>query len=166
MGRPRNACLSIRVRQAKIAGDSRPAARLTLNTKITAISPKLYLGRSERRIDRSWTRKFSVGHTGVKQAKPAISAGGGLHPSLTAIGKPCNLPYSSLGSMFKGRGDFLAQIHADFRRERNQTKTKVICQAIHGWGGIGKSRAVVEYAWRYEAEYTALFFVDAKTPED
>ncbi len=106
------------------------------------------------------------GITGVKQAKPAISAGGGLHPSLTAIGKPCNLPYSSLGSMFKGRGDFLAQIHADFRRERNQTKTKVICQAIHGWGGIGKSRAVVEYAWRYEAEYTALFFVDAKTPED
>ena len=80
MGRPRNACLSIRVRQAKIAGDSRPAARLTLNTKITAISPKLYLGRSERRIDRSWTRKFSVGHHWCQTGKASYKCGRRITP--------------------------------------------------------------------------------------
>ena len=38
--------------------------------------------------------------------------------------------------------------------------------AIHGMGGIGKTRAAVEYAWAHKDEYTALLFVQADTPDN
>ena len=37
--------------------------------------------------------------------------------------------------------------------------------AVHGLGGVGKTRLAVEYAWRYENDYTGLFFVVADSPE-
>ncbi len=38
-------------------------------------------------------------------------------------------------------------------------------QAIHGLGGIGKTRLAVEYAWRSENRYDAALFVVADSPE-
>ena len=32
---------------------------------------------------------------------------------------------------------------------------------MHGLGGVGKTRAAVEYAWRHADDYTALLFVSA-----
>ena len=75
---------------------------------------------------------------------------------------PQNLPYPSLGPLFKGRTEFLAQL----RTQLAQGKATVIRgrQAIHGMGGVGKTRAAVEYAWEHAADYRALLFVPADSP--
>jgi tetratricopeptide (TPR) repeat protein len=76
--------------------------------------------------------------------------------------RPANLPYVSLGSLFKGRDDFLTDLHG---RLAGHSATLIKGHAIHGLGGVGKTRAAVEYAWRYRSHYTALFFVSADSPE-
>ncbi len=38
-------------------------------------------------------------------------------------------------------------------------------QTIHGMGGVDKTRAAVEYGWTHEADYNALLFVAADSPE-
>ena len=37
-------------------------------------------------------------------------------------------------------------------------------QALHGLGGVGKTRLAIEYALRHEADYSALLFVRAEDP--
>jgi tetratricopeptide (TPR) repeat protein len=78
-------------------------------------------------------------------------------------GKPIALPYPSLGSLFKGRDAFLKDLHASL--SRGSGRTAITGSALHGLGGIGKTRAAVEYAWAHQHEYTALLFVIAETPE-
>src|SRR5262249_14737580 len=78
-------------------------------------------------------------------------------------GKPIALPYPSLGSLFKGRDVFLQDLHASLSRDSG--RTAIVSTAIYGLGGIGKTRAAVEYAWAHEQEYTALLFVIAEMPE-
>jgi tetratricopeptide (TPR) repeat protein len=73
--------------------------------------------------------------------------------------KPQNLPYPSLGTLFKGRDDFLAQLRARFAR--GATTVIRARQAVHGMGGVGKTRAAVEYAWAHAHDYVALLFVTA-----
>src|SRR3954449_11039033 len=78
--------------------------------------------------------------------------------------KPIVLPYPSLGSLFKGREDFLTQLHESLIRTSGG-RTAIISKALYGLGGIGKTRAAVEYAWAHEGDYTALLFVIAEAPE-
>ena len=77
--------------------------------------------------------------------------------------KPRNLPYISLGKHFKGREPFLAAL----KKQLTTAHPTVIrgAHAIHGMGGIGKTRAAVEYAWQHEAHYNALLFISADSPE-
>jgi tetratricopeptide (TPR) repeat protein len=77
--------------------------------------------------------------------------------------KPQNLPYATLGPLFKGREGFLG----DLGRQLGRGGTTVIKgrQAIHGMGGVGKTRAAVEFAWAHAEDYTALLFVTADSPE-
>ncbi len=72
---------------------------------------------------------------------------------------PHNLPLDRLGDLFKGREDALVSLHTSL----SQKKTTIVVQkqAIHGLGGIGKTRLAIEYAYRYAREYTALLFVRA-----
>jgi hypothetical protein len=38
--------------------------------------------------------------------------------------------------------------------------------AVHGLGGVGKTRLAVEYGWQRQDDYNALLFVVASSPED
>jgi tetratricopeptide (TPR) repeat protein len=76
--------------------------------------------------------------------------------------KPIVLPYPSIGDLFKGRVEFLQALNENLRRGGH---TAIVSQALYGLGGIGKTRAAVEYAWAHQDEYTALLFVVAETPE-
>jgi|HubBroStandDraft_3_1064219.scaffolds.fasta_scaffold06880_3 tetratricopeptide (TPR) repeat protein len=78
-------------------------------------------------------------------------------------GSIISLPYPSLGSLFKGRDELLLELHTSL--SRSVGRTAITASAVYGLGGVGKTRTAVEYAWRYQHEYTALLFVIAETPE-
>ena len=59
--------------------------------------------------------------------------------------KPIFLPYSSLGTLFKGRDDFLRRLHSSLNRLSGGATA--IC-AVVGMGGVGKGRAAVVGAQR------------------
>jgi tetratricopeptide (TPR) repeat protein len=77
---------------------------------------------------------------------------------------PSNLPFSSLAELFKGRDAALAQLDRTLRQHGSAAVVQP--QAIHGLGGIGKTRLAIEYAWRHQNEFTAFLFVSANTPDD
>jgi tetratricopeptide (TPR) repeat protein len=79
--------------------------------------------------------------------------------------KPRNLPFASLGTLFKGRDKFLEELHDSLSKTGDGHAAAVIGKALHGLGGIGKTRLAIEYAWRHEGDYSALLFVPAETPE-
>jgi tetratricopeptide (TPR) repeat protein len=78
--------------------------------------------------------------------------------SAAAIRRVSNLPYNSLGPLFKGRVGTLVELKERFRTTD--------CQAIHGLGGVGKTRLAIEYAWRHAGDYSALLSVGARSPAD
>jgi tetratricopeptide (TPR) repeat protein len=83
---------------------------------------------------------------------------------------PLNLPYPSLGTLFKGREAFLQRIRehllAKSRQNNAAYATRITQpQALCGLGGVGKTRLAVEYGWRYDEEYSATLFVVADSPE-
>jgi tetratricopeptide (TPR) repeat protein len=75
------------------------------------------------------------------------------------------LPYASLGSLFKGREAFLRRLRESLTRDKGSA-TAIVSKALYGTGGIGKTRAAVEYAWAYREVYTALLFAQADSPEE
>ncbi len=79
--------------------------------------------------------------------------------------RPIALPYSSLGPLFKGRGEFLARLRTSLCGAAEGQATAIVGKAVHGLGGVGKSRLAIEYAWQHAADYSALLFVAAKSPE-
>ena len=77
--------------------------------------------------------------------------------------KPHNLPYPTLGTLFKGRAEFLTTLR-DTLAKQNPAVIRG-AQAIHGMGGVGKTRAAVEYAWAHQQDYNALLFITADSPD-
>jgi hypothetical protein len=98
----------------------------------------------------SFTSREELASQVLKLPLPASSA--------AATRRVSNLPYNSLGPLFKGRDVALADLR---RRLRSGP-----CQAIHGLGGVGKTRLAIEYAWRHAGDYTALLFINAGSPTD
>ena len=78
-----------------------------------------------------------------------------------------SLPYTSLGHLFKGRDTALAELRQRLRNGGGRAVNLTAPQAIHGLGGVGKTRLAVEYAWRHANDYeNALLFVSARSPAD
>src|SRR6516165_2375625 len=79
--------------------------------------------------------------------------------------KPIVLPYTSLGRLFKGREGFLRRLRESLTRVDGGA-TAIVSKALYGMGGIGKTRAAVEYAWASREDYTALLFAQTDSPEE
>jgi tetratricopeptide (TPR) repeat protein len=78
-----------------------------------------------------------------------------------------NLPYNSLGPLFKGRDTALVELRQRLRAGEGRAVGLTARQAIHGLGGVGKTRLAVEYAWRHARDYKdALLFVSTRSPVD
>jgi tetratricopeptide (TPR) repeat protein len=79
--------------------------------------------------------------------------------------KPAKLPYLSIGELFKGRQEQLADLAKSFGRVPESVDTPAVARVLSGMGGVGKTRLAVEYAWRHVAGYAALLFAGASSPE-
>ena len=75
--------------------------------------------------------------------------------------QPRNLPFASLGTLFMGRDKALDDLRAALAAGKGAA---VVGRALHGLGGVGKTRLAIEYALRHEADYSALLFVRADDP--
>ncbi|RYD30610.1 MAG: toll/interleukin-1 receptor domain-containing protein, partial [Verrucomicrobiaceae bacterium] len=101
---------------------------------------------------------------GIRRERPGSGlpeTGGRPHPPPPHI---CNLP-TSIGSLFKGREDFLDRLRRGFQGSGAKASPTTATQTVHGLGGIGKTRAAIEYAHRHREEYSALLLVRADTAE-
>lgn len=80
----------------------------------------------------------------------------------TPLRKPTNLPYASLGSLFRGRTALLDSLRAKLLAAPDaDSPPTVLC----GMSGVGKTRLAVEFAWQHRAEFSALLFVTADSPQ-
>lgn len=76
--------------------------------------------------------------------------------------EPNNIPLG--GRYFTGRDEFLKQLKSSLA---SGTKTAITTkQAIHGMGGVGKTRVAIEYAHQNKQDYAAMLFVVADSPEN
>jgi hypothetical protein len=76
----------------------------------------------------------------------------------TSLRQPRNLPFASLGSLFVGREKALYDLRAALVADKGAAVTG---RAVHGLGGVGKTRLAIEYASAHEKDYSALLFVRA-----
>ncbi|HSA85636.1 MAG TPA: tetratricopeptide repeat protein, partial [Nitrospira sp.] len=78
--------------------------------------------------------------------------------------KPSNLPYGTLGVLFKCRDTKLEELHRQLTAKAAQSTGSSIKIAIHGLGGVGKTRFAIEYALSHEKDYSGTLFVTADAP--
>ncbi len=69
-----------------------------------------------------------------------------------------NVPYRR-NPYFTGREQLLQDVHEQLCGTKAVALTQTL--AIHGLGGIGKTQTAVEYAYRYQQHYQAIFWVRA-----
>jgi tetratricopeptide (TPR) repeat protein len=84
--------------------------------------------------------------------------------------RPISTPFASIGSLFKGREgvmeDLARTLGAAPRLGAGVRAAALVDAAVvHGLGGVGKTRAAIEYALRHREAHSALLFATAESPE-
>jgi hypothetical protein len=87
-----------------------------------------------------------------------------LEASLTAFSPYWSVP-ARRNPFFTGREDMLICLHQALHPKQNAVGTATQTYALQGLGGIGKTQIVLEYAYRYALEYSAVFWIEAETNE-
>ena len=78
--------------------------------------------------------------------------------------KPVSSQFVSIGALFKGRAEEMARLRTSLEKS-GRTAVTAKAQAIHGLGGVGKTRLVLEYGLANEKDYSALLFLSGETQE-
>lgn len=122
----------------------------------TLYRPYIYVdlvGRSEDEARQALLDAIARHHDPVTVRRPADGRGpGGTSP------RTWSLPARNLG--FVGREPLLNDL-----RERLSAGSRAVVQALHGWGGVGKTQLAIEYAHRFAHEYDPVGWIDAQRPE-
>jgi tetratricopeptide (TPR) repeat protein len=76
-----------------------------------------------------------------------------------------NIPYPSIGGLFKGRADIIENLKKRLAANKAAAITQI--PAIHGLGGVGKTRLAVEFGWWAvrNKKYRDVLFVSSEKPE-
>lgn len=82
------------------------------------------------------------------------------HPSTPE--RVWTVPYQR-NPFFTGREDLLTQLRDQLSATNATALTQ--SQAISGLGGIGKTQIALEYAYRYQDEYTYVLWLNAQAPD-
>jgi hypothetical protein len=81
------------------------------------------------------------------------------------VHRPVSLPFPTIGTLFKGRNEFLEKLRLSLESSSVRA-TAITGKAVHGLGGVGKTRLAVEYAWQHAQRYSAVLCVTADSPEN
>ena len=76
--------------------------------------------------------------------------------------------YAAIGNLFKGRDSFLKEIQEKFsstQQAENPKEGNGKKIVLQGLGGVGKTRAAIEYARRHKEEYNALLIATGDSSE-
>ncbi len=95
----------------------------------------------------------------------ALSPGSSI-PAIAAPSAVAPLRYLPVerNRLFTAREDLLLQLQEAFLRQRRASRTNAWV-ALCGLGGIGKTQIAVEFVTRYQAEFSAVFWVSAETTD-
>lgn len=74
---------------------------------------------------------------------------------------PMQLPYHR-NDKFVGRAEELSRIHEAFR-ESGSPSGSLRVETLHGTGGIEKTQIALEYAYRFEVDYSTIFWVNGES---
>lgn len=106
----------------------------------------------------------------MKQARLSPGASAAANAEPVPIQTPSPEEASTLWAVpyprnpfFTGRDPLLQELHSRMTQEYHAVLSQSL--VLSGLGGIGKTQTALEYAYRHVHDYTALFWIEAETPE-